>query len=215
MTPRRTGAGIDARRALLDVALDLFREAGYAATTVDDLCQAAGVTKGAFFHRFASKEALGVAAIAHWSEVTGALFAAADYHTHADRVDRVLAYLDLRAALVQGSAAEYSCVAGTMAQEIHASHPALREAADASIRGGAAHIEAHLTEALAQHPVPGVTAATLALHIQAVIQGAFVVGKARNDPAVVTDSIAQLRRYVEFLFGREAGAGQLSAHEHA
>lgn len=202
MTPPRP----DARRALLDVSLRLFRETGYAATTVDDLCRAAGVTKGAFFHHFTSKEALGVAAIAHWSEVTGALFAAADYHRHADPVDRVLAYLDLRAQLVHGSAAEYSCVAGTLAQEIHASHPALRDAADASIRGGAAHIEAHLEEALARHPVPGVTAASLALHVQAVIQGAFVVGKARNDATVVTESIAQLRRYVAMLFGREGGA---------
>jgi TetR/AcrR family transcriptional regulator, transcriptional repressor for nem operon len=41
---------------------------------------AAGVTKGAFFHHFESKEALGVAAAAYWAETTSALFATAPYH---------------------------------------------------------------------------------------------------------------------------------------
>lgn len=190
----------DARRRLLDAALQLFREKGYNATTVDELCAAAGVTKGAFFHHFRSKEALGIAAVDHWSEVTSALFASADYHRHDHPLDRVLAYLDLRADLVQGSAAEFSCVAGTTVQEIHASHPAIRDAADRSILGGAAHIEAHLEELLAQCPVTNLTAHGLALHIQSVIQGAFVIAKARNDRTMVHAELAHLRRYLELLF---------------
>ena len=51
-----------ARTRLLEAARDIVRTKGFAATTVDDLCRAADVTKGAFFHHFASKDALGVAA---------------------------------------------------------------------------------------------------------------------------------------------------------
>lgn len=69
----------------------MIRERGHAATTVDDLCRAAGVTKGAFFHHLASKDALALAAVQHWNEVTGALFRSAGYHHHADPLARILA----------------------------------------------------------------------------------------------------------------------------
>src|SRR5262245_32314759 len=77
------------RDALLDAAIDVIRAQGLHATTVDDLCAAAGVSKGAFFHHFASKEALAVAAAEHWSTTTAQLFADAPYHHHADPAARV------------------------------------------------------------------------------------------------------------------------------
>ena len=40
--------------------MTLIRRNGFAATSVDQLCAAAGVTKGGFFHYLVSKEALGV-----------------------------------------------------------------------------------------------------------------------------------------------------------
>ena len=55
---------VTARDKILDAAIATVRAKGYAATSVDDLCASAGVTKGAFFHHFKSKHALGVAAAA-------------------------------------------------------------------------------------------------------------------------------------------------------
>ena len=92
----------NARAKLLDAALGTIREKGYSATSVDDLCERAEVTKGAFFHHFKSKEALGAAAADHWSETTAALFASAPYHDPADPLDRILAYIDFRKELVRG-----------------------------------------------------------------------------------------------------------------
>jgi len=205
-TIERPPARGEARTALLQAAITVIRAKGLNATTVDDLCAAAGVTKGAFFHHFPSKEALAVAAADHWSEVTGALFASAPYHEHPDPVDRIFGYIDLRADLIGGSPADYSCLAGTMVQEAFATFPAVRAACAASIFGHAATLEADIDEALAIHRPDGdVTAASLARFTQSVLQGAFVLSKAADDPALVLDSIGHLRRYLEFLFRPQGG----------
>ena len=191
------------RAAILEAALRLFRQKGFAATSVDDLCAAAGVTKGAFFHHFRSKDDLGTAAVRHWSDTTAAMFAAADYHRLADPLDRVFGYLDLRRSFLAGEIWAFSCVAGTLAQETHASHPAIRDAAGQAVRGGAAHVHDHLAEALARHPVAGVDAATLAQFVQVAVQGGIVVAKALDDPAAAMAAFDHVERYLRLLFGRD------------
>ena len=192
------------RAKLLDAALRLLRERGYNATSVDELCAAASVTKGAFFHHFKTKEDLAVAAADHWSAITGEMFARAAYHQHADPLDRMRGYIDLRGELISGAPAEFSCVAGTMTQELFQTHPRVREACYASISGHAETLEDDIAEAIELYGAdPGLTAKSLALHTQAVLQGAFILAKAKDDPAAATDSIAHLRRYFELLFNQK------------
>ena len=102
-----------ARTALLDAALTLVRKHGWTATSVDQICAAAGVTKGAFFHHFATKEELGVAAAQRWSEVTGPVFANADYQQLTDPLERIFGYLDFRAAIAAGPLESFTCFAGS------------------------------------------------------------------------------------------------------
>lgn len=193
------------RAKLLDAALLAVRERGYNATTVDDLCAVAGVTKGAFFHHFKAKEDLAVAAADHWSTITGEMFAQASYHQHADPLDRIFGYLDLRAELIRGSPAEFTCFVGTMTQEIFQTNPRIRKACFASISGHAEQLEDDIAEAIDLYHVDlGLTAKSLALHTQAVLQGAFILAKAKDDPQAASDSIAHLRRYFELLFGRKS-----------
>lgn len=196
-TQRRTGRGT-ARGRLLEAAVDLIRTKGYTATTVDDLCAAAGVTKGAFFHHFDSKEHLAVEAADHWSTTTSALFAAADYHLLATPKQRVLGYIDLRASLIDGPPEAFTCLVGTMAQETFATHDAIRDACADSIFDHAATLEVDLDAALTgTSRVDGIDAAGLARHVQAVLQGSFVLAKAANDSSVVTESLDHLRRYLD------------------
>lgn len=191
-----------ARSKLLSAALFQVRSAGYEATTVDDLCSAAGVTKGAFFHHFKSKQDIAVAAAEHWGSFTGQLFAAAPYHDYEDPLDQLIAYIDFRAQLLEGrSLPEATCLLGTMVQETYETHPAIREACQAGISGHAASIATIITAARNRHaPKATWSAESLALHTQAVIQGAFILAKAQNDLAIARDSLLHLRRYVELLF---------------
>lgn len=190
-----------ARQKLLDAALAVIRERGYVATTLDELCARAGVAKGSFFHHFDDKEALAVAAARHWSETTGAFFEAAPYHAHKDPLDRVLGYIDFRRALLKGEVPEFTCLVGTMVQEVYDTNPAIRDACDASISGHAEKIEADIAEAMEQRGIRGAwTAKSLALHTQAVLQGAFILAKAKGGADIAVSSVDHLRRYVELLF---------------
>jgi TetR/AcrR family transcriptional repressor of nem operon len=191
---------VNARDKLLEAGVKLVRAHGYAATSVDELCRQAGVTKGAFFHHFASKEALGVALADYWSSSTGTFFDNAPYHQHEDPLERVLGYIDFRLMLIEGSPQEFSCVAGTMVQEAFLSSEAIRTACEASIAGNAVKLEGDIAAALKRHAVTGMNAASLALHVQAVLQGAFIVAKARSDAAPARESIRHLKRYFELLF---------------
>jgi TetR/AcrR family transcriptional repressor of nem operon len=193
----------NARAKLMDAAVAVIREKGFCATSVDDLCHHAGVTKGAFFHHFPSKEALGVAAAEHWSDMTGAFFAAAPYHRHPDPLDRVLGYIDFRKAILQGALPEFTCLVGTMVQEVYDTASAIRDACRASIFGHAETLEADIAEAIATYKIKADwTAKSLALHTQAVLQGAFILAKANGGPEVAADSIDHLKRYVRLLFDR-------------
>jgi TetR/AcrR family transcriptional repressor of nem operon len=192
----------DARTRLLEAARDSIRAKGFAATSVDDLCQAAEVTKGSFFHHFKSKDELGVAAAEHWAATTAAFFAGAPYHAPKSALDRVLAYVAFRRAIITGDLPEFTCLVGTMVQEVYAISPAIREACGKSIFGHAATLEADIRAARIERGVKDKwSAVSLARHTQAVIQGAFVLAKAGNDPALARESLDHLDRYIRLLFG--------------
>jgi TetR/AcrR family transcriptional regulator, transcriptional repressor for nem operon len=189
------------RTRILDAALGVIRSKGYAATSVDDLCTAAGLTKGGFFHHFRGKEDLALAAAAHFSAMADGLFAAAPYRRLEDPLQRLLGYVDFRIAILKGRLPQFTCLLGTLLQETYETHPAIREACDRYISSHAAQVAADVALARDWYvPDAPWTADSLALHTQAVIQGAFILAKARGGPEVAADSLRHLRRYIEFLF---------------
>jgi len=190
----------NSRTRLLAATIDLVRANGYAATRVDDVCAAAGVTKGSFFHHFASKDELAVAAAGFWNQRAAQVFAQAPYALHPDPLDRLLGYVKFRRQIIAGETWEYSCFAGTTIQETHETHPEIRDACAASIRAHVEMLRTMIEHALAEYPVAKLRAVTLATHMQAVIQGAFVMAKAGQDKQIALDSIDHLHRYITLLF---------------
>jgi TetR/AcrR family transcriptional repressor of nem operon len=185
---------------LLDAAMGVIRAKGYTATTVEDICQAAGVTKGSFFHHFETKEQLAIEAAAHFGKMASGLFSA-PYRQAADPLDRVLGYIDLRIAILQGELCEYTCLLGTMVQEVYDTHPRIRAACDQQISEHAAEVAKDIEAAKRLYaPDKSWSAESLSLHTQAVIQGALLLAKAKDGPEVAVVCLGHLRRYVELLF---------------
>ncbi len=197
------------KTAVLDAALQVVRTKGYAATTLDDLCAAAGVSKGSFFHHFPGKEDMALAAIAHWNHVTGEVFAHAAFQKKKDPRDRVLGYIDFRKELLQGQAQDYSCLLGTLVQETFATHPRLRDACDAGISAHARTIARDIAAAKALHaPDAHWDPEVLALFTQATLQGAFVLAKARDNAAIAGACVDHLRQHVAHLLGAKPRPGK-------
>ncbi|MGO9339959.1 MAG: TetR/AcrR family transcriptional regulator [Terracidiphilus sp.] len=201
----------ESKTRLLNAALHVIRAKGYSATRIEDICEAAGLTKGSFFHHFDSKEALALAAADYWNEITGGVFASAPYRSHADPLDRLLAYVDFRKYILLGDLPDYTCLVGTMVQEVYDTHPALREACNRSISGHAETLIPDIEEAMRQRGMhPKWTAESLALYTQATIQGAFILAKARRGPEIAAQCIDHLHRYLELLFNQSRLQNHLS-----
>ena len=182
--------------------MTLVRRQGFAATSIDDLCKAAGVTKGAFFHHFPSKQALAVAGAEQWTaRAEQLIFTQADWMRIDDPLERVLAHIDFRMAMIDGPAEDFTCFVGTLVQEAFASNDAIRTACDTSITTYAERFALDIQAAIDRYSIrDDITALDLAYHVQAVLQGAFILAKASGDAAVARASVTHLRRYLELIF---------------
>jgi TetR/AcrR family transcriptional repressor of nem operon len=201
----RTPRSAATRTKLLDAARDVIRAQGYAATTVDDICATAGVTKGSFFHHFPSKEQLGIAAIGQFNEAAAALFGSAPYSAQPDPRDRVLGYVDFRASMLTREIAQCTCLLGTMVQEVHATHPDLRAACDQGMSEHVADLTRDIESAKQLYaPDAPWSAESVGYFMQAVLQGAFIFAKAKQNPRVAVESLGHLRRYLETILGQQA-----------
>jgi TetR/AcrR family transcriptional repressor of nem operon len=199
----------ESKRRLLDAALSVIRTKGYSATRVEDICESAGLTKGSFFHHFKGKEELALAAADHFAAQAEEAFGEAPYQGLADPRDRLLGYIDFRIAILEGSLPEYTCLLGTMVQEVFETHPALRAACDAHLRAHAASVARDVAEAKRLYaPAAPWTAEGLALYTQAVLQGAFILAKAQQGPQIAAECLLHLRRYLETQLPR-ASRGKL------
>ncbi|NLI44578.1 MAG: TetR/AcrR family transcriptional regulator [Chloroflexi bacterium] len=66
------------REKILETAERLFSQDGYDATSVHEICMTAGVSKGAFYHYFSTKENLFLALMETWLDRMGKTLAGSD-----------------------------------------------------------------------------------------------------------------------------------------
>lgn len=189
----------------MDASIKLMRSQGYNATTVDDICSEAGVTKGGFFHYFSSKQDIAQAALERFREGMTSDYAQAPFRQLADPLDRVLGRLDYAIRSAVESHLTKGCLIGMFAQELSSTHPELREACQQAFLRIAKDLETDLVKARAVHsPKFDFDPKHLSLLYVSVIQGSLMMAKAAGNNDVLRQNLEQFRNQVQNLFSRRA-----------
>ena len=193
----------DTKRKLLEAGATLMRARGFNATSVDDICSSAGVTKGGFFHYFKSKDELAKAALQRFCEGKAVEYATAPFHQMADPLDRVYGRLEYASGSVGGTTRlTRGCLVGMLAQELSASNPEMRGLCQEAFLRIASNFEKDLAEAKAMYaPDADFDPQKLAMFYVSFFQGSSLIAKAANSNSVLIDNLEQFRRYLQTLFG--------------
>lgn len=187
------------KERLMEAAQELMLTKGYTATSVDDVCKAAGLTKGSFFHYFQGKEELGHELARAFNDKAARQFgprlAAVE-----DPLDRVYAYVDLRMEVAHWPGG-LRCMLGTFVQELFETHPTLRDTCHDCLVEHTAMIERDLALAKARYaPEADWEPLSVARHLMSVLQGGMVMAKAAHEPELLVDSLRHFKAYLKFMF---------------
>jgi TetR/AcrR family transcriptional repressor of nem operon len=189
-----------AREALLEAAQQLMLAQGFVATTVDQICQAAAVTKGAFFHYFKSKDELAKATFDRFCRRGGERYQRAPFLKKNDPLERLNGYVDFTIAQVKHPLRD-SCLVGMFSQELADSHPMFRTMCDDAFTQWSAGLKTMLDEVKQRYaPKASIDTRSLADHFLAVFEGSLILAKAKNDVAPVKAQLRHFKRYVNALF---------------
>ena len=196
------------KRTLLNEAMALMLRKGFSATSVDEICQNAGVTKGSFFHYFTDKEDLGRALLDHYWRVGHERLREATRHKDMDPLQRLTAYIDWFVEISKNPKIPKSCLFGNFAQELSSTHPRLRRQTWRGFKGWADEITLDLDAVKARYaPGSGVDTQSLARHFLAIYEGSLILTKAKQDPTILAESMRHFQRYIQLIFGKSQDQG--------
>lgn len=188
---------------LLDAAQQLMLSKGFNGTSVADICKAAAVTKGSFFHYFSSKEDLGQAVLARY--MVGQIHAmqVAPFVKKHDPLARVFGYIDFVIQMSRNRETLQGCLLGGFSQDLCGTHPAIAASCGGYFAQWATLVESDLKAAKKQYaPQATFDTKSLADHFITVIEGALILVKAKQDEKILGEQMRHFKRYVESLFSQ-------------
>ncbi len=200
---RRTLAHSPTRGKLLDAAERLMVARGFAATTLEEICRAAKMTKGCFFHYFESKEHLGRAVLERFCDQAQKEMEEALSPDERDPLRRVYARIDLAIRMSRKCPSSQGCLLGTLAQELSETHPEIRSLCARGFERWAQAFQKEISEAKARYrPRSAIDPRSLAEYFIAVLEGSKILAKTQRNGKVVEKNLRLFQQYLKGLFGR-------------
>ncbi len=194
------------KEKLLHTAVHLMLSKGYNATGIEEICKSAGVTKGSFFHYFPSKEDLGVAVLDHFWNSMQEIVQQEKFQKISDPLELLYAYLDSFLDIAKNPSILYSCLFGNFAQEVVASHPAIRKRCEEGFETWENMLAACIETARKQYtPTSSINAKSLAQYFIATFEGSLLLAKASQDTKVVKENIIHYKNYIRILLNPKEG----------
>ena len=198
MNPRPANPAV--HEGLVSAARDLFLSKGLAATSVAEICDRAQLTKGAFFHYFATKDAIAKAVLEEWVRQGGEAFQEAAFMRLEEPLDRLLGYVDFTIELSR--VGPLGCMVGAFTQELWETHPEIRAMCGSVFADWADGLKQLLDAAKAHHrPGADIDTGGLAYHFIAVFEGAVILGRAGRGKAAIETHLEHYKRYLRCVFG--------------
>ncbi len=189
------------RQRLIDATVRLMLQQGFSATSVDQICKEAGMTKGGFFHHFENKEALGKAAVEWWGQMGTALYADAWKDTTLDPLEQLHRMFDIMVGFTRRSDDPVVCMVGMMSQEMSATNPVFQAACDKELNLWTTNVAKMLTAAKKRHKLKTkFDPMQVAWFLNSLWQGSMLVGKTCRSQELIRHNLKLARDYVDSLF---------------
>src|SRR5574337_1292028 len=188
------------REKLLETAQHLMLAKGYTATSVEEICDAANLTKGSFFHYFESKEELGKAVLDRYVVSMSHAARNAPFMKKSDPLQRVYGYIDFMITLSKEPERRSGCLLGNFAQVLTDTHPEIRAQCAAHFRLWADMLKQELDAAKTAYKVKGLNTGTLADHFIALFEGSLMLAKTRQDLDVIPKNLEHFKKYLKNIF---------------
>ena len=186
---------------LLDAAQRLMLAKGFPATTVEEICETAGLTKGSFFHYFESKDDLGTAVLDRYAGRGLRALDTAPFRRQRDPLKRIIASIDYWIDLLNDPSTECGCLLGNFAQELSDTHPKIRAQCARYFDRWTQVLKQDFDEARSVYrPRAQIDTQGLAEHYVAVLEGALLLTKASRDRKVFARNMSHLKRYIQMVF---------------
>jgi TetR/AcrR family transcriptional regulator, transcriptional repressor for nem operon len=186
------------RDRLIAAATEIILIQGLAAARIDGVCERAGLSKGAFFHYFGSKQELAAEVLKAWIERGASLFENAPFMQAHTAEGRLYGYIDL-VGQATTQMPVLGCLVGILSVESAHTDQALRENCSVAFHNWAKDIHAMLKAAAPKHVKPRELDA-LASHFLAVFEGSLILARAHKDPAIVIRQLMLYKDLVRFSF---------------
>lgn len=194
----------ETRRKLIETTVSMMLRQGFTATTVDQICAEAGLTKGSFFHYFETKEAIGHAALEWWSQMGTALYEPAWKNPSATPLEQIHRLFDIMIGFTERPGEPVVCLVGMLSQEMAAANPALRESCSSHLNTWTENVCKMLVQAKAmQTPRVDFNPDEVAWFLNSLWQGSMLIAKTQQDPQIIVRNLKRGRAYVDSLFEEE------------